>query len=533
MKAQIQAKTIFILLATILAAWQLSYTVRFFKLTPEQEENMTEKQLKTLHTKAIKLGLDLQGGVHLVLKGKDKELSNDETQGALGVLRNRIDQFGVSEPQIAKQGSNRISVDLPGVVDVQRAKEIIGKTAQLEFRLVEKPEFTMEIIKKIDEYVYKYYKGAVKDTSSLALKDTSVINSIFKDSASDSFEVLENPVLSLMGNGYITDTDIPELKKYLSTPGVSELIPSDDEFLWSKIEEVEYEKRAELLLVKKEACLKGDAIVDAQPGIGTNKNSAGARTDLTMTGKAKKEWARITGANVNRRIAIVMDEVVQSAPVVIERIGGGKSQIDMGTSPFKEAQDLALIIRAGKLPAPLEIVEERTVGPALGKDSIRAGMKSMLISSLVVVLFMLFYYKGCGLLADFALFFNIFYLLAILSAFKATLTMPGLAGIALTVGMGVDANILIYERIKEEMRAGKTVRAAIDAGYARAFSAIFDSNVTTLIAAIVLYYFGIGPVKGFGITLAIGVIANLFTAIVITKVVLDVITLKGAKRLSI
>lgn len=529
MRTQIRVRGILIAVAVILAAWQLSYTVRFMTLTPEKEESMTEKQLKTLHNRAIKLGLDLQGGVHLVLKGKNKELNKDEVRGALEILRNRIDQFGVSEPSIAIQGNNRIVVDLPGVVDITRAKDIIGKTALLEFRLVEKPEFTMEVLKKIDEYVYKKLKDSTYTIDADSVKDSLKTDTL----QDDAYETLENPVLSLIHDGRVSEMDLAEFNRYLKMDGVSELVPGDDELLWSKMEEMEYEKNKEILLVRKEACLKGDAIVDAQPGIGTNKNPAGARVDLVMTGKARRDWAHVTGANVGRRIAIVMDSIVQSAPVVIERIAAGRSQIEMGTSPFKEAQDLSLIVRAGKLPVPLQIVEERTVGPTLGRDSIKAGLKSMLFGSILVVLFMIIYYGGCGLLADIALLFNVIFLMAILSAFRATLTLPGLAGIALTIAMGVDANILIYERIREELRAGKTVRAAIDAGYAHAFSAIIDSNITTLIAGVILYYFGIGPIKGFGITLAIGIVANLFTAIVITKVVLDYLTLKGVKRLSI
>ncbi|MBI4722536.1 MAG: protein translocase subunit SecD [Candidatus Stahlbacteria bacterium] len=499
MKLEMRIRSVVILIAIILAAWQLSYTWKYTHLTDEKLASLPKSELKKLHNKAIKLGLDLQGGMHLVLKVDMSKLSEKEYAGAtdraLEILRNRVDQFGVSEPSIAKQGTDRIVIQIPGVVDKARAKEIIGKTAQLEFRLVERDEVTQEVMKKIDDFIYKK-ESAVKDTT----------------------EIYEHPLLSIFYNGKIAKSDTSLFNEYLRIEGVDSLIPTDAEFLWNKSTHNEgIEEYLELLLVKKDACLKGDAIVDANANIGTAKNSVGARVDLTMTAKARRDWARIT----------------ESAPVVIERIVGGNSMIDMGTSPFKEAQDLALIIRAGALPAPVEIVEERSVGPSLGADSIHSGMRATYISAIIVLIFMIFFYAGCGLLADFALCFNIVFLLAILSAFKATLTLPGIAGIALVIGAAVDANILIFERIKEELRIGKTIRTAIDAGYARAFVTIIDANATTFLAGVILYFLGTGPTKGFGITLMIGIIANIFTAVFMTKIVLDHIVSKGVKKLSI
>lgn len=515
MKLEMRVRGVVILIAIVLAGWQLSYTWKFTHLTDEKSASLPKSELKKLRDKAIKLGLDLQGGMHLVLKVDMSKLTEKEYAGAtdraLEILRNRVDQFGVSEPSIAKQGTDRIVIQIPGVVDKARAKEIIGKTAQLEFRLVERDEVTQEVMKKIDEFIYKK-ESAVKDTT----------------------ETFEHPMLSIFYNGRIAKSDTSLFNEYLRIEGVDSLIPTDAEFLWNKSTHSEgIEEYLELLLVKKDACLKGDAIVDANASIGTSKNPVGARVDLTMTSKARRDWARITGANVNRRIAITLDGIVQSAPVVIERIVGGNSMIDMGTSPFKEAQDLALIVRAGALPAPVEIVEERSVGPSLGADSIRSGMRATYIGALIVLIFMIFYYGACGLLADFALFFNIVFLLAILSAFKATLTLPGIAGIALVIGAGVDANILIFERIREELRIGKTIRTAIDAGYERAFVTIIDANATTFLCGLILYFFGTGPTKGFGITLMIGIIANIFTAVFMTKSILDYIVSKGVKKLSI
>ncbi|MCK4352457.1 protein translocase subunit SecD [candidate division WOR-3 bacterium] len=515
MRPKIRVSAIIILVTLILAAWQLSYTWRYVKMSPEKKELIPKSALKKLRDKAIRLGLDLQGGMHIVLEVDVSKLTEDERKGArdraLEILRNRIDQFGVSEPSIAKQSANRIVIQLPGVVDRVRAKELIGRTAQLEFRLIEKGETTDEILKKIDELVYKKQLGEAEDT----------------------LEVFENPLLSLFYRRRIAERDITLFNEYLNIDGVSQIIPTDDELLWSKPAEIEGERYLEPLLVKKKVCLKGDAIVDARAAIGTPKNPVGSRVDLTMTTQARRKWARITGANVGRRIAIVLDGIVQSAPVVIERIAGGKSMIEMGASPFKEAQDLALIIRSGALPAPVKIVEERSVGPSLGIDSIKSGVRSMYIGGIAVLLFMIIYYAACGALADFILFFNILFLLAILSGFSATLTLPGIAGIVLVIGAGVDANVLIFERIREELAAGKTTRAAIDAGFRRAFRTIIDANVTTFLIAIILYYFGRGPIKGFGITLAIGITVNIFTAMVMTKLVLDFIASKGIKKISI
>ncbi len=517
MKLEMRIKAVIILLAIILAGWQLSYTWRYTKLTPQKSEELPPSELKKLKDKAIKLGLDLQGGMHLVLQVDMSKLTEKERQGAtdraLEILRNRIDQFGVSEPSIAKQGGNRIAIQLPGVVDRARALELIGKTAQLEFRLVEKEKIAEKVLTKIDELVYE------KELET-----------------EDSLEVFEHPIFALFYNGKVAERDTALFNEYLRMPGVAQIIPSDDELLWDEtssggLEGVE--EYLEPLLVKKKTCLKGDAIVDARAGIGTPKNPVGARVDLTMTPKARRDWAHITGANVGRRIAIVMDGVVKSAPVVIERIAGGRSMIEMGTTPFKEAKDLALIIRAGALPAPVHIVEEHSIGPSLGADSIRAGVRSVYFGAILVLLFMIIYYRMCGVLANFALFFNIFFLLAVLSGLKATLTLPGLAGIVLVLGTAVDANILIFERIREELRTGKTTRSAIDAGYSRAFRTILDANVTTFLSGAILYYFGTGPIKGFAVTLMIGIAANLFTAIVMTKLVLDYVVMKGVKKLYI
>jgi preprotein translocase subunit SecD len=284
-------------------------------------------------------------------------------------------------------------------------------------------------------------------------------------------------------------------------------------------------------LLKEKTLMTGEFIKDARVSLESGFGETHVSMEFTDVGA--KLFEQITGANVKKRLAIILDNNVYSAPVIQERIGGGRAQITGRFTP-EEANDLALVLRSGSLPAPVKILEQRTVGPSLGEDSIRKGIVSIMISAIVVVLFMILYYKATGVIADVALILNIILTLAALAIFRATLTLPGIAGLVLSVGMAVDANILIHERIKEELRFGKTVRAAIDQGYHRAFSAIIDSNLTTFISGIILYQFGTGPVKGFAVTLSIGILANIFTAVYITWVIFDFVSLRpGVKTLSI
>jgi len=504
MKKNLRWKFIFFIIIIIAALFQLSYTIRYSKMGKADLAKLTPKQRKTLEDRTIHLGLDLKGGMHLVLEVDKSKLSDEEKKGAtdraLEIIRNRIDQFGVSEPTIEKQGNDRILVQLPGVVDRKRAKEIIGKTALLEFRLVESAEIEQNLLTKIDSYLEKTES---KDTSSLE----------------------SNPLLSniemMQGEFLVLDEYKKTVNDYLKRKDVQKMIPKDRTFLWGKEEEIEGRKMFPLYLVHAKSVLTGSAILTADAGIGTANNPMGVKVDLTMTRKARGKWAAITGANVGKRIAIVLDNIVQSAPVVRERIPSGRSEITMGKSSIDEARDLAIILKAGALPAPVKITEERSVGPTLGSDSIRKGILSIIIGGSLVVLFMLIYYGVSGLIADFALALNLLFALAVLSAFRFTLTLPGLAGIVLTVGASVDANVLIFERIREELRTGKTVGASIDAGYQKAFVTILDANLTTFITALILYFFGTGPIKGFAITLSIGILANFYTAIVVTRMFFD------------
>ncbi len=393
--------------------------------------------------KKISLGLDLKGGMHLVLKVDTSQIPKqdreDAVERALEVVRNRIDEFGVKEPTISRQGLDEIVLQLPGVTDRKRALDIIGRTAQLEFKLV-----------------------------------------------------VNNPDL---------------LSKALS----GQELPPEYEIL--------YDQDERPYLVEKKALLSGDAVKKAYVSFDQYNQPV---VSLEFTPEGAKKFAQITGENVGRNLAIVLDGKIQSAPVIRERIPSGRAMISGSFTPT-EAQDLALVLRVGALPAPMKVVEERTVGPLLGQDSIRQGIKSAIIGALLVFLFMLVYYRLPGFIADLALIFNIIIILGGLGLFKATLTLPGIAGIILTLGMAVDANVLINERIKEELRNGSPIRTAIRAGYDKAFLTIVDSNLTTLIAALMLFQFGTGPIKGFAVTLSIGILASMFTAIVFTRLIFEII----------
>lgn len=524
-------------------------------------------------------GLELNR--HFGKKGdNDRKIMSDlrkEAEEAIGrsleVLRNRIDQFGVSEPSITKQGANRIVVELAGIQDVSRAKQIIGRTAVLEFKLVREWEDTWEVVQKIDR-IMKQRKYGIVDTSELAedapvdstreekIRDDQEINlsELFGETTKDEDDTTtgedttlsvdrelfeENPFLSLFGNVRnlmaAPKQNMPIINRILNYPEVREVIPDDSEFLWSSKPEMSVRDQEKeyyyLLLVKEEPELTGNYLesADVQVGGGGDQISAAGQSEvhLTFNSEGAKVFARVTGANIGKHLAIVLDDKISSFPRIKDRIPYGNARIE-GMADINEAKDLVVVLRAGALPAKLESIEERTVGPSLGQDSIDKGQWSAIGGLLIVIVFMVIYYRMAGVIADLALVLNIVFLLAVLAAFHFTLTLPGVAGIILTIGMAVDANVLIFERIREELRTGKTIRTSIDSGYARAFRTILDANVTTLLTALVLYQFGTGPIRGFAVTLAIGIIASMFTAIVVTRLIFDYITSKwNIKQLSI
>jgi len=397
---------------------------------------------------------------------KNFRLANQEVEAtrefavrqALETLRNRIDQFGVSEPVLQRQAGNRILIQLPGIADTKRALDLLGKTARLEFKMVVEDANPQEAIKG----------NLPRNTELLYERNVN------------------------RANGTVTETPI---------------------------------------VVESRTALTGDSISDAQVRISSQFNDPYVTIQFDAIGADRFE--KLTAASVGRRMAIVLDGKVYSAPVIRERIGGGTAQIS-GRFTEQEAADLAIVLRAGALPATVKILEDRTVGPSLGQDSIDQGVRSVLIGALLVIVAMLFYYKLSGVVANIALLLNVIFILAILALFGATLTLPGIAGIVLTIGMAVDANVLIFERIREELRSGRPSTLAIESGFAKAFVTIIDANITTLIAAIVLFQFGTGPVKGFAVTLSIGIISSVFTAVFVSRLIFDlVLSRRQVKNLSI
>ena len=385
------------------------------------------------------------------LKAKEVERIKDSSVSqALETIRNRIDQFGVTEPIIVRQGTDEIVVQLPGVKDPKRAIDLIGKTAQLEFKILD--------------------EGASMEEA-------------LKGNIPEGDEVL-----------YGKNTD--------SATGSSSKVP---------------------YLLKKNALLTGETLTEAKVNIDSKYNEPYVSISFESVGAAMFE--KITGDNVGKRLAIVLDNTVYSAPSIREKISGGQAQIS-GRFTMEEAKDLAIILRAGALPAPVKILQNVTVGPSLGQDSIDKGVLSAIIGAILVVGFMALYYRLSGIIANFALLLNVIVLLGALAWFNATLTLPGIAGIILTIGMAVDSNVLIFERIKEELRQGRTVRTAIEGGYDKAFLTVVDSHITTLITAVVLFQFGTGPIKGFAVSLSLGVLINLYSALVGTRVVFDYMNLK-------
>ena len=391
-----------------------------------------------------------------------KRIKDSAINQALETIRNRIDQFGVAEPLVQRQGLKQIVVQLPGVKDPKRAKDLIKETALLEFKMLdEENQMKLDLPARIS-----------------------------KDKEADVLKQVEGK------------------------------LPEGDQILFERAVEKDTGREYRIpYLVKKRVMLTGDVLSDARVSIGQFNDPY---VSITFDAKGGREFERITGDNVKKRMAVVLDNTIYSAPVIQERISGGRAQIT-GTFSTQEANDLAIVLRAGALPAPLKIIQDLTVGPSLGQDSIEKGVKATLVAGAMVVIFMIIYYRLSGVIADFALVLNLICLMGALSALTATLTLPGIAGIVLTIGMGVDSNVLIFERIREELRSGKAVRLAVDGGYDKALLTIVDSHVTTLITGVALFLFGTGPIKGFAVTLCLGIAINLFTALVGTKVIFDMI----------
>ena len=517
-------KLVLIVALIAAAVYYLLPSVEFYRMTDDVREAMGLKspgQLADLKKRSLNLGLDLQGGIHLVLEVKTEGMEEQEAQDAVAqaqeVIRNRVDQFGVAEPTIQRQGDNRIIIELPGVQDVQRAKDLVGQTALLEFQLLEPSEDRTRLIQRIDQVLAPQEEGE-EEEEDLLLSSTPESTPL-------------SSMLSLAGEDLtVSGRDLQRIKNLLNAPEAQELIPADVEFIFSsKPAGAEGNEFYFLYLVRKKPEMTGHMIQDAFVSIGQVVEYMGQPiVNFSTTDEGVRLFSRITGSHIGERMAIVLDESVYSAPVIQNKISEGRGIIT-GSGTQEEAKDLAIVLRAGALPAEVEIIEDRTVGPSLGRDSIEQGKTAAIYSMVLVVIFMVLYYRAVGLIANFALLLNMLFIMAVLAGFHATLTLPGIAGIILTIGMAVDANVLIFERIREELRSGKTVRAAIDSGYGHALSAIVDANVTTFLVGIVLYQFGTGPIRGFALTLCIGIISSLFTAFFVTRTIFDLITRKSER----
>ncbi len=633
----------FLLIGLILiwAIYALYPTYKYESLSEQDKEELkTSGKLIDLESKIIRQGLDLKGGMYIVLEAdlpvliknlsdiyddrlenilttaekksndpdidffsafrqeiNDKNIklaryyhqfgsnqdeifeglieeADDAINRVLEILQNRIDQFGVSEPTIQKQGKHRIIVELAGIQDSERARSLLQSTALLEFFLIKSPSVTNEILVQLDELLLKLknsgnlelgdeeiFKENITEnkTKNVSTDNTSsdealTVSELFGETDSSPNDTIDNndfqtigknPLSDLMvsigGDLGVDEKNVYAFKKLMSTPEVkSKLNSANSQFLFSNDPELISEGSLQKSIYKvyyteKSAELTGGVVDEARADLGTlGSGSAGQPVvSLTMNSDGSRTWSRVTGANVGERIAIVLDKKVHMAPSIREKIPSGRTQIE-GFSGIDEAKDIAIILRAGALPAPVNIIEERIVGPSLGAESINKGTNAVIIGLSIVLIFMILYYRVAGSIADFALLWNILLVLAVLASLEATLTLPGIAGLILTVGMSIDSNVIIFERIREEIDKGKSPKSAIQTGYDRALSAIIDANVTTVIAALVLYQFGTGPIKGFATVLFWGILISMFTAIYVTRTILNTYTsYKKVAKLSI
>ena len=628
MNSKLTPRLLIIALVLTWAVWAIWPTIQYQGLSEVEKETLREEgKLEILESRTIKQGLDLKGGMYIVLEvdlptlvenlaiNKDNKLnsalnsiraqlklspeadffslfsnvsdqenlklsryyydygssneiiltalgeeSEDAINRVLEILQNRVDQFGVAEPTIQKQGSQRIIVELAGVQDSDRARSLLESTALLEFFIVKDITTTNQIMAKIDQALI-----GNKDISTIAKNDQTIeqnsaitdddgtvsVTELFGESSDESNVdssaitpdiVAEQPFSGMLRNlGNTIGVPVKNsysVRKMLDLPEVKERLAAiGGTFMFSnKAQDYptvdgDVESVYSLFLLEDQAELTGGVVEEAKANLGPQGTTSAGQpiVNLSMNSDGARKWSIITGSNVGRQVAIVLDNKVHMAPNIREKISGGGTLIE-GFANIDEAKDIAIVLRAGALPAPVDIIEERVVGPSLGADSVRSGTRSVVIGLIIVLIFMLIYYRAAGTIADFALIWNIVLVLAVLASLQATLTLPGIAGLILTVGMSIDANVIIFERIREELRKGKTPKAAIDGGYDRALTTIIDANVTTLIAALVLWQFGTGPIKGFATVLFWGILISMFTAIFVTRTIFNSFT--GRKNLN-
>lgn len=532
----------------------------YMKSAEEQRKVINEDPL--LRKKIINLGLDLQGGMRLVLEvQRTKENQNDETllDRAYTIVENRINGLGLTEPNIQKQGRDRLIVELPGLTDEKIAKEVVGSTAQLKFHILRSNAELENAIRVIDKVLRNEISAKTENDTAEAKQsqEQQLAESLFGVTGNENSEekteidTVENEETSvskfsdylIMARGDIAvrEKDKPAVSAILKRPDVIDALRkggfSSSKFLWENKASVDASSRTRyygLFLVKSEAAMSGENIESAREEMSQDQFRASSPVvSLVFNNKGAREFEKVTARNVGERMAIVLDDFVYSAPTINEKISMGRAQIS-GSFTLEEARNLAVVLQAGALPAPVEIVEERVIGPSLGYDSIEKASWAMLIGFVLISILMVYRYKLSGLIAIAGVILNILFLLGIMAGLSATLTLPGIAGVILMVGMAVDANVLIFERIREELAMGKAPITAIETGYSRAFRAIFDANITTIFVALILYNIGSGPVRGFALTLMIGIIVSLYTALTFTKTVFRVATASGkVKKLSI
>jgi preprotein translocase subunit SecD len=535
--------------ASVWALWPRTVTVRERNAQTGQFHDTTRKSVP------LKKGLDLQGGMYLALEVDDSKQAvqnkGEAIDRALKVVRNRIDEFGVSEPVVQKVGTDRIVVELPGVDDRARAEGLVQNSAYLQFQITDKTQAFDKALARLDAVV-KQTGGAALASSKDTTKDASPLTNLFSkadtgkakndSSKSDTaaatatggpFSKLISPG-QMPGEYLVAKNDVPTLQGYLDRKEVQAALPPGKALHWGSedLSAGGNASYATLYLVDSRPIITGEFLTDAKPG---NDPTEGQFVSFTLNNEGGRRFRSETGKHIGDYMAIVLDDRVMGRPPVIQSAIGTRGQITMRGAELQKTQDLALVLRAGALPVPLKIVESRSIGASLGKDSIRDGIKAGIAGVALVVLIMIFYYRFSGMLAVGALLLYLLFTLALLAGLEATLTLPGLAGLVLSIGIALDANVLIFERIREEMVHGKTVRAAIDEGFKHAMSAIIDSNVSTVITALVLYEVGTGPVKGFAVTLMAGIAASMISSIFVVRTffLLWLTRTRGAQTLSI
>ena len=603
MDNKLRTRLLLILFIFGLGIYSLWPTIKYQLLSDTEKNNLSKDEVEYLEKNTIKQGLDLKGGIYIVLevdlpqlvnnlaKNKDKKFdiflndlkdgytnnsvdffelfdskatsqdlklpryfitygktkdqiieqlkfeANDSINRIIEIIQNRVDQFGVSEPTIQKQGNDRVIIELAGIQDSERARGLLQSTALLELMIVKDIESTNTIIRQIDNLSFSDNQIGINSNN----EDSTNVGDLF--SSDDEVNNLKFSSL-LIGIGSdlaVDEENLEQLNNILSQENIKQLLEATgSNFLFSNSSRTflnDFGEEEEIYIVYhlvNNAELTGGVIENAQVRLSQSGVTAGQPiVQMEMSSAGSREWARITGANIKKRIAIVLDKKVHMAPVINSQIFGGSTVIE-GLDSVEEAEDIAIVLRAGALPVPVTIIDQKIVGPSLGADSVQQGTTSILIGLVLVVLFIIFYYRMSGFIASFSLIWTLILLLGILALLQATLTLPGIAGLILTVGMSIDANVIIFERIREELRKGKTVRSAIDSGYQRAITTIVDANLTTGIAAGVLYQYGTGPIKGFATVLFWGIVVSMFTAIIVTRFLFDFTTSRrNVEKLSI